>query len=237
MSASILRTKAIFIKELQDIKSNMNILFMYLIPIAMTVIYKNFIPDMPEGFILGFGLLFLVTMAGMYVPAMMIAEEKEKKTLGVLMLSPARPMEVFAGKGLLTLLSILVTMFILLLVSGNGFRHIEIILTGVILTSIFGILLGMVIGILVQNQMATGIIGTPIYMILMLVPMLAQMGDGILKTIAKFLPTHYFFDMMAGVFDRNQGLADFGLHVAVLVSSIVVALLLLIYLYRRKGLE
>jgi len=77
MTLSFKRIGAILIKEAHDFKTNINILIMYLIPILLAYIYDNFIPGMPRGFALSFGILFLVVMVGMYVPSMMIAEEKE----------------------------------------------------------------------------------------------------------------------------------------------------------------
>ena len=75
MILSLKRIGAIFIKELHDLKTNINILIMYIIPIVIAYIYDKLIPGMPEGFALAFGLLFLVVMVGMYVPSMMIAGE------------------------------------------------------------------------------------------------------------------------------------------------------------------
>ena len=150
-------------------------------------IYDKLIPSMPEGFALMFGLLFLVVLVGMYVPSMMIAEEKEKKTLGVLLLSPATPVEIFIGKGLLTFVSILASMILLILISsGNGFAHWDVIFVGGVLTTIFCILIGIIVGLLSKNQMATGVVGTPIYMALLLIPMLGSMGSSTLNKIQSF---------------------------------------------------
>ncbi|MFW6378202.1 MAG: ABC transporter permease, partial [Bacillota bacterium] len=57
---SLKRIQAILIKEVQDIKSNSNIMVMYLMPILFTYIWENFIPEMPSGFGAAFGLIFLV---------------------------------------------------------------------------------------------------------------------------------------------------------------------------------
>jgi ABC-2 type transport system permease protein len=231
------RVMTIFRKEAQDIRSNLNITFMYAIPIVLTLIYNNLIPDMPKGFALGFGLLFLATMVGMYVPAMSIAEEKEKHTLDVLMLSPATPADVFMGKGLLTFASILITMSVLLAITGNGTAHLGVIIVGMGLTSVTCIFIGMLIGLVVQNQMATGVVGTPIYMLFMLVPLLAHLGDSFVVQIARALPTYYLFEMMRLAFDEGQGLAQMGLHVGILSGSVMVAFILLVVAYKRKGLE
>ena len=83
MTLSLKRIGAILIKEAHDFKTNINILIMYLIPILLAYIYDNFIPGMPRGFALSFGILFLVVMVGMYVPSMMIAEKRRRRPLSI----------------------------------------------------------------------------------------------------------------------------------------------------------
>lgn len=241
MTLSFKRIGAIFIKELHDFKTNINILIMYIIPIMLAYIYDKLIPGMPEGFALSFGLLFLVVMVGMYVPSMMIAEEKEKKTLGVLLLSPATPTEIFIGKGLLTFISVLISFIILLAISsGNGFAHLDVVFIGGILTTIFCILVGIIVGLLSKNQMATGVVGTPIYMALLLIPMLGSMGSSALEKIAKAFPTYYYNDMLymalSGTESKNT-LLDMMPQVGILLGSVIVAFGLLVFIYRKKGLE
>ena len=232
------RIMAIFIKEAQDIRKNLNLLFMFLLPVVMTLTYKNFIQEMPETLAFGMGLLFLVTLAGMYIPAMTIAEEKEKRTLEVLTLSPATPVEVFMGKGLLTFVAMMATMVVLILLASSGIEHIAVVVVGMSVTSITCIFIGMLIGLLSQNQMATGVVGMPVYMVFMLVPLLASHEtQGFIGTLARVLPTHYFFEMLRLALDEGQELAQMGLHLGFLVGSIVVTFLLLVIVYKRKGLE
>ena len=206
MTLSFKRIGAILIKEAHDFKTNINILIMYLIPILLAYIYDNFIPGMPRGFALSFGILFLVVMVGMYVPSMMIAEEKEKKTLEVLLLSPANSVEVFIGKGLLTFISIIVSFIILIAMFGGvDPDQMAVILVGGILTAVFCIQVGIIVGLLSKNQMATGVVGTPVYMALLLVPMLGSMGSPTLEKIAKVFPTYYYNDMLYRALNELRG--------------------------------
>ncbi|MEC9488371.1 MAG: ABC transporter permease [Halanaerobium sp.] len=237
MNLSFSRIGAIFIKELQDVRKNTNVVYMYFLPVLLTLLWENFIPDMPEGFALGFGLMFLVVMVGMYVPSMIIAEEKEKGTMEVLLLSPAKPAEVFIGKGLLTFISIIITGIVLLLITGTGSSYMVVIGLGTMLTAIFAIFVGMIVGLIAPNQMATGIIGLPVYLILLLVPQFAMMGVGIMKAIGRFLPTYYFFDMLRLAFDKGQSIDQMMPQLGVLLVSIIVAFAALLLIYRRKGLE
>jgi ABC-2 type transport system permease protein len=237
MSFSLKRVGAILIKELQDIKSNWNVIYMYLLPLLLTYLFGNFIPDMPEGFALGFGLLFMVVMVGMYVPSMIIAEEKEKKTLEVLLLSPATAVEVFTGKGLVIFVSMLITTFFLLLLSGSGFEHLGVIIPATIVASIFSIFLGTMVGLLAPNQISTGLIGTPIYMLLYLVPLLGGMGVDVMNKIGVIMPTSYYFEMLELVFTENLGLGDMLPQMGVLSLSAVLTLALVLLVYRKKGIE
>ena len=206
MTLSFKRIGAILIKEAHDFKTNINILIMYLIPILLAYIYDNFIPGMPRGFALSFGSLFLVVMVGMYVPSMMIAEEKEKKTLEVLLLSPANSVEVFIGKGLLTFISIIVSFIILIAMFGGvGPDQMAVILVGGILTAVFCIQVGIIVGLLSKNQMATGVVGTPVYMALLLVPMLGSMGSPTLEKIAKVFPTIIIMICSTGHSTNSRG--------------------------------
>lgn len=237
MSFSLKRVGAIIIKEVQDIRTNLNVIYMYLLPVLLTYIFGNFIPDMPEGFALSFGLLFMVVMIGMYVPSMIIAEEKEKKTLEVLLLSPASAVEVFTGKGLVTFISMVITTFILLLVSGSGFEHLGVIIPATFVASIFSIFLGIVVGLLAPNQISTGLVGTPIYMLLYLFPLLGGMGVEIMEKIGVFLPTSYYYKMLELLFTENRGLGDMLPQLGVLALSAVVTFLLVLLVYKKKGFE
>jgi len=237
MRVNLKRINAIFIKELQDVRKNTNVIYMFFLPVILTILWDKFIPDMPAGFALGFGLLFLVVMVGMYVPSMIIAEEKEKKTMGVLMLSPATPLEVFIGKGLLTFVSIIVITIILILVTGSQVVHLPVILVSTILASICSILIGMIVGLLAANQMATGVIGTPIYLLLLIFPLYGGMGVEFMRVISKFLPTYYYFEMLRRALEEGQNLINMPKLLLILLFFILIFFIVLHNVYRKKGLE
>lgn len=84
MSGSVKRIGTILIKELQEFKSNTNVLVVYLLPVIIFAIFKGLINDMPASLTISFSLVMLAGEVCVSVPAMLIAEEKEKKTLNVL---------------------------------------------------------------------------------------------------------------------------------------------------------
>ena len=102
------------------------------------------------------GTLFAVVMIGVYTPAMMFAEEKEKHTLRVLMLSPATPGEILISKGLITFLVIALVTLLLIPISMVTVQNVALLALILFLGSLFVIMLGFIIGLLSPNQMATG---------------------------------------------------------------------------------
>ncbi|MFN2362893.1 MAG: ABC transporter permease [Halarsenatibacteraceae bacterium] len=233
---SLKRIQAILIKEVQDIRSNSNIMVMYLMPILFTYIWENFIPEMPAGFGAAFGLIFLVVMVGMYVPSMLIAEEKEKNTMEVLMLSPARPIEIFVGKGLLTIFSIIIISFVIALMVGMSPINLLIIIIATTLTSTFAIFVGMIVGLISPNQMSTGVVGLPVYLLLLLIPQLSGMGVTVVDFIARFLPTYYFLNILELTLIEGVEISDLYFHLSIISISSVIILGVLLYIYRKKGL-
>lgn len=231
------RIAAIVHKELRDLKTNLNVLFIFVIPILLTLLYQYILPDMVAEISISFGLLFLVTMSGMYVPSMTIAEEKEKRTLEVLLLSPASPLEVFFAKGVTTFSLIMVVQLGFLYLADLSWSSSAIIFLATALVTIFSIFVGMIIGLLVKNQMGTGVIGTPIYMLFMLVPLLSDITDGFVTYIAKLLPTHYYFMLLQYLFRGGQNITSILFYLSAIGISVIIALCALLMIYRHKGLE
>lgn len=93
-------------------------------------------------------------------------------------------------------------------------------------------MLGFIIGLLSPNQMATGYIGMPIYLVLLLFPVLGQ-DNNALGRISKFIPSNYIGD---GVYKAlkgvalGEGLMEFG----ILAGSALLAVILFVIIYRRK---
>lgn len=227
------RIGALFVKEIQDMRSNTSQLAMLLIPPLMTFLYKGVL-NMPADSSFTIGCLFAIVMTGIYSPSMMIAEEKEKHTLRVLMLSPATPFEVFASKGLVTLLIVFLLALLMLPVAGVSVGTPLLFVLTILIGTIFVILLGFIIGLLSANQMATGYIGMPVYLVLLMVPMLGQATPSLAK-LAKVVPSNYIGD---GIYEALQGapLGDGLLELGVLAGAAIVALVLLIIFYRRREL-
>jgi ABC-2 type transport system permease protein len=233
------RVNAIFTKEIKDLRTNWNQLSMYILPLIFTFIYSNLIPSdqMPKGAGIILGLSTLVIMVGIYIPAMMIAEEKEKRTLEVLLLSPAKPSEIFLGKSLATFLSIIIFMFFLLIIDNRNWNNFPVIFAATFLASVFCIIFGLISGIFSKNQMSTSIVALPLIFLFFMIPLLAITGIKQLESIAKIMPPFYYLDVLKKVIIDQSGLANTFYGLGVMAGSIVIASVILLVVCKKKGLE
>ncbi|MBJ7987982.1 ABC transporter permease, partial [Bacillus cereus] len=126
MTFSMRRFSAIFRKEVQDFKTNSQSLIMMAMPIFFAILYSRS-DNFRE---VGASTLITMTLVlvGGFIQAMLIAEEKEKSTLRVLMLSPASSIEVLIGKSSLTGIITVAICFINLLILGKLEGNIALLL-------------------------------------------------------------------------------------------------------------
>lgn len=230
------RTIALLKKELQDLRRNTSITYIAVIPLLLTTVWSKLMgAGMHPQTVCTLGTLFTVVMMSIYPPSMMLSEEKEKHTLRVLMLSPAKPAEILLSKGLVTLVATFLIVALVIPISGAQVLNPLLFALVVLLGACALILMGFCIGLFAPNQMATGSIGMPIYLIMLLIPTLAQQNPA-LQTIAKFIPSNHIGD---GVFMAIKG-ATFGearWSLAALALSIAIMTIIFMAAYRRKQLS
>lgn len=228
------RILAIFRKEAQDLVTNFNVSFIFVLPLGIVVLFQRMMSEMSSAVITAFGLLFLLAMGGIYVPSMLVAEEKDKRTLEVLMLSPATPFEIFFGKGLLTLVFMAIFALLIYLVQGVPAAQIPLLLAIFLLGVCASIPLGMVIGMLAPNLLSTGLVGMPLYMGFTFLPLFAERGAA-WRTVARLVPTGHVYDttfrILSGSVSDRQVLEA----VAWLIGIAALAFVLLWFAYRKRA--
>src|SRR5699024_7456401 len=197
----LVRIQAIFEKDLKDFMKNTAMLFTPFIPIILAIMYNRMgagtneeMPIMIYYMLIGVSFS-AVTSGGMM---MLMAEEKEKRTLRGLMLSPASFLDIIIGKSavvtLLSFASVIVSMVIL----GIGpILDVQIIIGFIILYAFF-LFLGIGIGLFVKNVGITTAYMMPIMFIFGFTPIIESMGfsdDSMVMKIAESLPVMQLLDM------------------------------------------
>jgi ABC-2 type transport system permease protein len=242
MEFSIRRVNALCKKEIKDLGKNMNVLTMCMLPIIFSIIYSKLFGGNASGEhiekmqILNMCLGMNLTMVSSFVIAMLIAEEKEKNTLRTLMLSSVSPLEFLTGKALITLLVTVIINIAMFFIVGIDIQYLGKYLLITTLVAFSMLEIGAVIGIIAPNQMATGVVGTPVLMLLFMLPIFAQLNKTLTR-IAEFLPNYNMNLMLEKVFKGETIGTGSAYGIAVILAWILIAGVAFAYTYNKRGLD
>ncbi|MGZ9586390.1 ABC transporter permease [Paenibacillus marinisediminis] len=235
MTFSMKRFQAIVNKEWKDALKNPQLLLMVVMPIMFSVLFSKMGSDRAE--LISFPLMLALSMTGAFVQAMTIAEEKEKHTLRVLMLSPAKTSEILMGKSMLTVVMTVFVAAVSIIVADMPLYNLPAIALLFTMSLVMFISLGTIIGLLSRSVQESSIVGLPILIIFLMGPMYAPlMGNDTLTAIVKYLPTEHFTRALVQL-SEGAGLADIGQSLLVHAVWMVGSLILCVFVYSRKRFD
>lgn len=235
MTFSFKRMNAIFLKDWKELYKNSYILFTLAMPLAFAALLgrvgeeASTFSSMP--------ITLSLVIAGVFIQAAMIAEEKEKNTLRGLLLSPATTTEILIGKSALTSIMTLLVIIGSILLSDFHVTNIALFALIIIINIIFYVSMGTILGLLSRTVMETTIIGMPIMVIFGLGPMFVNMieNKAIIKLI-NFLPSEHFTAAWTAV-SNGQGFIDILNHLLILTIWAAAALAATIIIYRKRQFD
>ena len=170
---------AVFLKQIRDTTKNKAILIQFVLFPAMTVMMENLvrIEGMPEHFFVNMFAPMYAGMAPIVCMAAIIAEEKEKNTLRVLLMSDVRPAEYLTGTGGAVWLAGMAGAGVICLCGGYAgaaaARFMLLMAAGILVS----ILIGAAIGVWSRNQIMETSITVPVMMLFSFLPMLAMFNE------------------------------------------------------------
>ncbi|MGG0759751.1 ABC transporter permease [Bacillus paramycoides] len=235
MTFSMRRFSAIFRKEVQDFKTNSQSLIMMAMPIFFAIIYSRS-DNFRE---VGASTLITMTLVlvGGFIQAMLIAEEKEKSTLRVLMLSPASSIEVLIGKSSLTGIITVAICFINLLILGKLEGNIALLLFIFVLGMLIFTLIGTCIGLIAQNVPQTSTIGLPILMVFLIGDFIAGfVKNEVVTTIVEYLPTRHIGLAVSSVI-KGEDFSAITSNLLNITIWLVAVLVITLFVYRKKQMD
>lgn len=227
-------TGAVFSKQISDTLKNKTVLIQFLMFPVLTIIMENVVKtdDMPEHFFVKLFAVMFVGMAPLTCMSAIIAEEKEKNTLRVLMMSSVRPVEYLVGVGAYVFIMCAAGTAVFAAVGnysgGNLILFFAVMSAGIILSE----LTGAVIGVFSKNQMTATSITVPVMMIFSFLPMLSMFNDTI-KTAARVTYSQQISELISGI--GTSGIS--AESVIVIALNFSVAVILFITVFKRKGLD
>lgn len=162
-------------------------------------------------------VLMAVFLGGLFLPATSVIEEKEKKTLEALVITPASIRDIFVAKGLMgIILSLFMGIVILILNQAFGTEPALLILV-LALGAIMAAELGLLCGALIKD-ITTLFAIWKLGGILLFGPAIIYMFPQIPQWIGKLFPTYYFLQPIITISQGGGGWSDIATNVFILVG-------------------
>lgn len=230
---SIKKSYSIFKKQLKDTLKNKSVLIQFvLFPVIALIMNGSInIEGMPKSFFTQLFATMYVGMAPLVSMADIIAEEKEKNTLRVLMMSNVKPYEYLLGVG---------TYVFILCLLGSCVFAICGAYTGKVLVDFLGsmsvgifasMMMGAAIGTWSKNQMTATSITVPVMCICSFLPMLSTFNSNIGK-VSKFIYSQQISNLIGSVNNMSISFEN----IAVIVGNMIVVTALFVVSYKKCGL-
>lgn len=222
-----------------------NCIIMPLFSIGFTLVFRFLyqyvlgdgkMTDDLAAYVMSLGVVMNIGMTGIYCTSLLLAEEKEKRTLRVLMMSSVNAVEFFIGSILPAAVSTIFINFLLMPVSGYRMTgNALLIYTGItVLSTLISTVIGMLVGIFAKDQVSTGTLITPVLLVLMFIPMFGELVD-VLAEISKYLFTGVIMEMILNLAAGEKPFET--VSIIAMVFEFVAAVLLFTVFYRRNGYE
>lgn len=225
---------AVFLKQISDTVKNKETLIQYIMFPVIAAVMENTvkIEGMPPHFFVRLFAVMYIGMAPLLCMSAIIAEEKEKNTLRVLIMSNVKPGQYLTGIGAyvfgMCMLGTVVFAVIGEYRGGELGMFLAVMATGIFLSQ----LTGAVIGIGSRNQMTATSVAVPVMMIMAFLPMLSMFNAGIGKA-ARVTYAKQISDLINGIDTSGISVES----IAVIAANFVTAVILFAVVYQKRGLE
>lgn len=177
-------------------------------------------------------VLMAVVLGGILVPAMSLVEEKEKKTLKALVVSPASLEDVFAAKALFGIIAGILMAIIILAINQMFTAGVDIILVTLVIGATAAAAGGIILGSFFKDTTslmavikATGIV--------LYAPGIIKIFPEVPQWIAKIFPTYYMIGPITEVTDNGGGWSDVAFDLTILVVMTIVVVVAALMLAKR----
>ncbi len=235
MNFSLGRMNAIFQKDLKDLSRNMYVATTLLMPLILAILYRNTGIISIETHFLIINLTFVAVT--FFIQSAIIAEEKEKNTLRGLMLSPATLPEILGGKSLVSFLLTLVTIFLCTKILDYVPAHPTWVVTGMIISTLFYLALGTLLGLLSRSVIEASVIMLPVMFIFGFGSFLELIIDKYpILTFAIYLPNLQLIDL-ANQVESGAGIASVWTKLAIIFAWFVMTALITVIVFKRREVD
>lgn len=225
---------AIIKKQLKDTFKNKTVLIQFIMFPVLTLIMNNAITldGMPKNFFVNLFATMYIGMAPLTSIAAIIAEEKEKNTLRVLLMSNVKPYEYLVAIGSYIWFACMLGAGIICAAAGYSSQESLTFMLIMAVGVLASLLIGAVIGIWSKTQMMATSVAVPVMMIFSFMPMLSMFNSTIAK-IAKFIYSEQISIMLNEVGSLQLEVEN----ICVIFFNVLLFVILFVVAYRKCGLE
>lgn len=182
---------------------------------------------------LPFFIIMVILLGAYLLPASFIVDEKEKRTLAALLVTPTTFSEILLAFGMVGVIISLAMGMILLLLT-VGITQPLLLLIIFVLGSILGAEWGLVLGLLSKDQ-ASLVAYVKAINILIIAPAFFVIFPSWPQWIAKIFPTYYIANPIFRISIYGEGWSELGWQVLALAGFVVVFSVPLFVFARRSG--
>lgn len=177
-------------------------------------------------------VLMAVFLGGLFLPAASVIEEKEKRTLEAVVITPASVGDIFIAKGLMgIILSLFMGVVILVLNQAFGTEPALLVLVlalGAIMAAEVGLLCGAL-----MKDITTLFAVWKLGGILLFGPAIIYMFPQIPQWIGRLFPTYYLLQPIVEISQRGSGWSDIATNVFILAGLDLILIGVVVFALRR----
>lgn len=225
---------AVMKKQLKDTLKNKTVFIQFIMFPVLTIIMNRAITidGMPENFFVNLFATMYVGMAPLTSISAIIAEEKEKNTLRVLLMSNVKPYEYLLGIGSYVFIACMLGAGVICAAGSYSLRDGLVFMLIMAIGIVTSLLMGAVIGTWSKTQMMATSVAVPVMMIFSFLPMLSMFNSTIAKA-AKYIYSEQISILLNAVSTLELELDSIG----IMGGNMLLFILLFSVVYRRCGLE
>ncbi|GLY12290.1 ABC transporter permease [Pseudobacillus badius] len=235
MTFSMKRVNAIFIKDWKDLQRNSYILFTAAIPLFFAAWLGRIGAD--SAILASYPVNLALVIAGAFIQAAMVAEEKEKNTLRGLLLSPANTLEILVGKSALSAVMTIVIITGSILLSGYRVPSLPVFAVSILLGLIIYLAIGTILGLLSRTVMESSIIGMPVLVVFGMASMVkTTIENEVLVKVIDYLPSEQLNHIWVRL-GEGEGLSAVSGNMAVLLLWAAASFFATMLIYRKNSMD
>ena len=179
-------------------------------------------------------MLFAVFLGGVFIPATSLIDEKVKRTMTALIVTPTSVIDVFVAKGLLGFLLSLSVGIIVLVVNKALGVHPFLLIMVLALGGILAVEIGMIFGALLKDVSTLFAIWKS-SALLLLGPAFIFMFPEIPQWIGRVFPTYYMLEPLMNITQIGAGWSQIAGNVFILLGIDVIVFIIFILVLKRSS--